>query len=71
MNLDLPANRPRLTCISVLSNFRFAFPATVPTMAEGKVIPVKVAVRIRPISRKEANEGCQATLDKVDNEPQV
>ena len=54
-----------------MSNFRFAFPATVPTMAEGKVIPVKVAVRIRPISRKEANEGCQATLDKVDNEPQV
>ena len=36
-----------------------------------KVIPVKVAVRIRPISRKEANEGCQATLDKVDSVPQV
>jgi len=35
------------------------------------VIPVKVAVRIRPISKKEKNEGCQTALEVVDNEPQV
>jgi len=35
------------------------------------VIPVKVAVRIRPISKKEANEGCQTALEVVEGEPQV
>ena len=36
-----------------------------------KVIPVKVAVRIRPLNDKEANEGCQAVLEQVQGEPQV
>ena len=40
-------------------------------MGDDKVIPVKVAVRIRPISKKEKNEGCQTALEVVDNEPQV
>ena len=35
------------------------------------MIPVKVAVRIRPISKKETNEGCQTALELVDGEPQV
>ena len=36
-----------------------------------KVIPVKVAVRIRPLNEKENNEGCQAALEQVEGEPQV
>lgn len=36
-----------------------------------KVIPVKVAVRIRPLNEKELNEGCQAAMEQVDGEPQV
>ena len=36
-----------------------------------KVIPVKVAVRIRPINEKEIGEGCQAALEQVEGEPQV
>ena len=36
-----------------------------------KVIPVKVAVRIRPLNEKELNEGCQAALEQVEGEPQV
>ena len=36
-----------------------------------KVIPVKVAVRIRPLNEKEINEGCQAALEQVEGEPQV
>jgi len=35
------------------------------------VIPVRVAVRIRPLNRKENNEGCQTALEVVENEPQV
>ena len=40
-------------------------------MGDDKIIPVKVAVRIRPISKKEKNEGCQTALEVVENEPQV
>ena len=40
-------------------------------MAEDKVIPVKVALRIRPQSAKETREGCQTALELVENEPQV
>ena len=36
-----------------------------------KVIPVKVAVRIRPLVPKETNEGCQVALEVVQGEPQV
>ena len=36
-----------------------------------KIIPVKVAVRIRPLNEKENNEGCQAALEQVEGEPQV
>ena len=36
-----------------------------------KVIPVKVAVRIRPLVPKEINEGCQSALEVVEGEPQV
>jgi len=36
-----------------------------------KVIPVKVALRIRPLVEKEINEGCQVALESVDGEPQV
>ena len=42
-----------------------------PSMGEDKVIPVKVAVRIRPLNDKEAGEGCQAVLEQVEGEPQV
>ena len=40
-------------------------------MGEDKVIPVKVAVRIRPLNDKEAGEGCQAVLEQVEGESQV
>ena len=40
-------------------------------MGDDKIIPVRVAVRIRPINRKETNEGCQIALEVVENEPQV
>ena len=36
-----------------------------------KVIPVKVAVRVRPLVPKEVREGCQAALEVVEGEPQV
>ena len=36
-----------------------------------KIIPVQVAVRIRPLNEKENNEGCQAALEQVEGEPQV
>jgi len=39
--------------------------------SDDKVIPVKVALRIRPISTKESREGCQTALELVENEPQV
>ena len=42
-----------------------------PNMGEDKVIPVKVAVRIRPLNDKEAGEGCQAVLEQVEGESQV
>jgi len=38
---------------------------------EGKVIPVKVAVRSRPMVEKEMNEGCQSSVMFVLNEPQL
>jgi len=38
---------------------------------EGKVIPVKVAVRSRPMVEKEVNEGCQSAVMFVPNEPQL
>jgi len=38
---------------------------------EGKVIPVKVAVRSRPMVDKEVNEGCQSNIMFVPNEPQL
>ena len=40
-------------------------------MGEDKVIPVQVAVRIRPLNEKESQEGCQAVLEQVEGEPQV
>ena len=36
-----------------------------------KVIPVKVAVRVRPLNEKETSEGCQTALEQVEGEPQV
>jgi kinesin family protein 4/21/27 len=36
-----------------------------------RVIPVKVAVRIRPLVPKETSEGCQLALERVEGEPQV
>jgi len=36
-----------------------------------KVIPVKVAVRVRPLVPKEVSEGCQPALEVVEGEPQV
>jgi len=38
---------------------------------DDKIIPVKVALRIRPISTKESREGCQTALELIPNEPQV
>lgn len=37
----------------------------------GKVIPVRVALRARPLILKEENEGCQTCLWFNSNEPQV
>ena len=36
-----------------------------------KVIPVKVALRIRPLISKETNDGCRECVEVVPNEPQV
>lgn len=36
-----------------------------------KVIPVRVALRCRPLVPKEINEGCQSCLTFVPGEPQV
>ena len=36
-----------------------------------KVIPVKVAVRVRPLVPKEVREGYQPALEVVEGEPQV
>jgi len=40
-------------------------------MAEEKIIPVKVALRIRPLVSKETREGCMRALELMKNEPQV
>ena len=37
----------------------------------GKVIPVKVALRIRPLISKEVSDGCRECIEVVPNEPQV
>lgn len=36
-----------------------------------KVIPVRVALRCRPLVPKEINEGCQCCLTFVPGQPQV
>ncbi|XP_034461915.1 kinesin family member 4 [Hippoglossus hippoglossus] len=41
------------------------------TNEEGKVIPVRVALRCRPLVPKEINEGCQCCLTYVPDEPQI
>lgn len=38
---------------------------------EDRVIPVKVALRCRPLVPKEISEGCQMCLSFVPGEPQV
>ena len=40
-------------------------------MSEGKVIPVRVAVRARPLIPKEVNEGCQVCVSFTPDEPQI
>ncbi|CAG2213204.1 KIF4 [Mytilus edulis] len=40
-------------------------------MSEDKVIPVRVAIRCRPLITKELNEGCQKCVRFIDNEPQL
>ena len=37
----------------------------------GKVIPVRVAVRLRPLSTREIREGCQECIDITHDSPQV
>ena len=39
-------------------------------MAPG-MIPVRVAIRVRPLSGKERQEGCENALKVVDGRPQV
>lgn len=41
------------------------------TMADNKAIPVRVALRIRPLVQKEVAEGSQAFISKVPGQPQV
>lgn len=41
------------------------------THEDAKVIPVRVALRCRPLVTKEINEGCQCCLTFVPREPQV
>lgn len=41
------------------------------TQEDVKVIPVRVALRCRPLVPKEINEGCQCCLNFVPGEPQV
>uniref|UniRef100_A0A8C6M013 Kinesin-like protein n=1 Tax=Nothobranchius furzeri TaxID=105023 RepID=A0A8C6M013_NOTFU len=41
------------------------------TNEDGKVIPVRVALRCRPLVPKEVNEGCQCCLTFVPGDPQV
>lgn len=40
-------------------------------MSEGKVNPVRVAVRARPLIPKETNEGCQVCVSFTPDEPQI
>jgi kinesin family protein 4/21/27 len=40
-------------------------------MPEGKVIPVRVVLRCRPLVPKEEAEGCQCCLSFIKGEPQV
>ena len=41
-------------------------------LTEGSVFPVRVAVRIRPLSKKEIGDGCEEALDKpLAGRPQV
>ena len=35
------------------------------------VLPVRVALRIRPLSSKEVGDGCDTAIDKVPGRPQV
>ena len=42
-----------------------------PQPARPKVIPVRVALRCRPLIPKEIQEGCQVCLQFVPDEPQV
>ena len=37
----------------------------------GKVVPVRVAVRIRPVVQKEVQDGCQPCLDVTPGEPHI
>lgn len=40
-------------------------------MSDNKVIPVRVAVRIRPLVRKELEEGSRSFVNKIQSQPQV
>ena len=40
-------------------------------MPDDKVIPVRVALRCRPLINREVEEGCQVCLNFVEGEPQV
>ena len=40
-------------------------------MPDGKIIPVRVALRCRPLINRETAEGCQVCLEFVKGEPQV
>lgn len=45
--------------------------SSIMTNEDDKVIPVRVALRCRPLVPKEINEGCQCCLTFVPGEPQV
>lgn len=45
--------------------------ASIMTNEDDKVIPVRVALRCRPLVPKEISEGCQCCLTFVPGEPQV
>lgn len=48
-----------------------SFPNRCSTNMGDKVIPVKVALRIRPLINKEICDGCKECIEVVQNEPQV
>ncbi|KAI3373091.1 hypothetical protein L3Q82_006421 [Scortum barcoo] len=50
---------------------RFILESCIMTNEDDKVIPVRVALRCRPLVPKEINEGCQCCLTFVPGEPQV